>query len=173
MASIVYKKKANQLHYYVVVSARVDGKPRIVQQTYLGTAKRIAALVKDRTAPVPLSATSIDFGLPGALWLAAQQSGAFEVLESERFGYEKGASTDARARKRGLFEPADNGTQFLDEIGEIPLTLQAKLLRVLEEQSFRRLGGLKDIHPLLAHDWPGNARELRNARERAMILEDS
>jgi transposase len=82
MASIIHKKKANQLYYYVVESARVDGKPRIVQQTYLGTAERLAALVKDRTAPVPLSATSIEFGLPGALWLAAQQSGAFEALES-------------------------------------------------------------------------------------------
>src|SRR5208283_4557043 len=66
-------------------------------------------------------------------------------LESELFGHEKGAFTDARAQKRGLFELADRGTLFLDEIGEIPLTLQAKLLRVLEEQSFRRLGGLKDI----------------------------
>ena len=82
MASIIHKKKANQLYYYVVESARVDGKPRIVQQTYLGTAERLAALVKDRTAPVPLAATAIDFGLPGALWLAAQQTGVFDALES-------------------------------------------------------------------------------------------
>src|SRR5579883_1005249 len=68
------------------------------------------------------------------------------LLESELFGYEKGAFTDARAQKRGLFELADKGTLFLDEIGEIPLSLQAKLLRVLEEQCFRRLGGLLDIH---------------------------
>jgi PAS domain S-box-containing protein len=67
------------------------------------------------------------------------------LLESELFGYEKGAFTDARAQKKGIFELADKGTLFLDEIGEIPLMLQAKLLRVLEEQSFRRLGGLKDI----------------------------
>jgi len=67
------------------------------------------------------------------------------LLESELFGYEKGAFTDARAQKRGIFELADKGTLFLDEIGEIPLMLQAKLLRVLEEQTFRRLGGLKDI----------------------------
>jgi transcriptional regulator with PAS, ATPase and Fis domain len=67
------------------------------------------------------------------------------LIESELFGYEKGAFTDARAQKRGLFELADKGTLFLDEIGEISLTLQAKLLRVLEEQSFRRLGGLRDI----------------------------
>jgi len=67
------------------------------------------------------------------------------LLESELFGYEKGAFTDARAQKRGLFELADKGTLFLDEIGEMPLSLQAKLLRVLEEQCFRRLGGLRDI----------------------------
>jgi len=67
------------------------------------------------------------------------------LLESELFGYERGAFTDARAQKRGIFELADKGTLFLDEIGEIPLMLQAKLLRVLEEQCFRRLGGLKDI----------------------------
>jgi PAS domain S-box-containing protein len=170
------------------------------------------------------------------------------LLESELFGYEKGAFTDARAQKRGLFELADKGTLFLDEIGEIPLTLQTKLLRVLEDQSFRRLGGLKDIcvdvrfvaatnknlreavkegafrqdlyfrlnviqivipplrervedipalvgffidhynrkfkrriegvtpeaeRLLLSHDWPGTVRELRNAIERAMILEES
>ncbi len=54
MASLVAKKKGNQLYYYVVESARVDGKPRIVHQTYLGTAEKVAALVKDRTAPLPL-----------------------------------------------------------------------------------------------------------------------
>src|ERR1700686_2203400 len=68
------------------------------------------------------------------------------LLESELFGYEKGAFTDARAQKRGLFELADKGTLFLDEIGEMPLSVQTKLLRVLEEQTFRRLGGLKDIN---------------------------
>jgi transposase len=82
MASLVAKKKANTLYYYVVESARVDGKPRIVHQTYLGTAERVAALVKDRSAPLPLSATTIDYGLPGALWLAAQNSGVFALLES-------------------------------------------------------------------------------------------
>src|SRR5262249_52272077 len=77
MASLVAKKKGKQLYYYVVESARVDGKPRIVHQAYLGTADKVAALVKDRTSPVALSAASRDFGLPGALWLAAQQTGLF------------------------------------------------------------------------------------------------
>ena len=67
------------------------------------------------------------------------------LIESELFGYEKGAFTDAKQRKEGLFEQAQGGTIFLDEIGEMELSLQAKLLRVLEEGAFRRVGGLKDI----------------------------
>jgi PAS domain S-box-containing protein len=67
------------------------------------------------------------------------------LLESELLGYEKGAFTDARAAKAGILEIASGGSIFLDEIGEMPLTVQAKLLRVLEEQSFRRLGGVRDI----------------------------
>jgi DNA-binding NtrC family response regulator len=67
------------------------------------------------------------------------------LLESELFGHEKGAFTDAKAQKRGLFEMADGGTLFLDEIGEMPLGTQAKLLRVLETMSFRRLGGTRDL----------------------------
>lgn len=82
MASLVAKKKGNQLYYYVVESARVDGQPRIVHQAYLGTAEKVAALVKDRTAPVPVSASSRDFGLPGSLWLAARHTGLFALLES-------------------------------------------------------------------------------------------
>jgi DNA-binding NtrC family response regulator len=67
------------------------------------------------------------------------------LIESELFGYEKGAFTDAKKRKEGLFEQADGGTLFLDEIGEVEISLQAKLLRVLEEGKFRRIGGLKEI----------------------------
>lgn len=67
------------------------------------------------------------------------------LIESELFGYEKGAFTDAKNRKEGLFEQADGGTLFLDEIGEMEISLQAKLLRVLEEGRFRRIGGLKEI----------------------------
>ncbi len=67
------------------------------------------------------------------------------LLESELFGYEKGAFTDARAPKAGIFEIATSGTIFLDEIGEMPIVIQAKLLRALEEQNFRRLGGVRDI----------------------------
>jgi two-component system, NtrC family, response regulator AtoC len=169
------------------------------------------------------------------------------VLESELFGYEAGAFTGAEKRKHGLMEVADQGILFLDEISSMPLDMQAKLLRALEEQAFRRVGGtnlvhidvqilaasnrdlsaliaqggfredlfyrlkvvdlhipplrqrkedipelvglfirhnnprmglnITDITPramqaLLAHDWPGNIRELRNVIERAMLFCD-
>jgi two-component system response regulator AtoC len=67
------------------------------------------------------------------------------LMESELFGHEKGAFTDARAQKKGMFEIADGGTLFLDEISEMNLGMQAKLLRVLEGHSFRRVGGVKNI----------------------------
>ena len=169
------------------------------------------------------------------------------VLESELFGYEAGAFTGAEKRKHGLMEVADGGVLFLDEISSMPLDMQAKLLRALEERAFRRVGGtnliqvdvqilaasnrdlhaqigegkfredlyyrlkvvdlhipplrerkqdipelvglfirknnqrmglnITDITPralqaLLAHNWPGNIRELRNIIERAMLFCD-
>lgn len=67
------------------------------------------------------------------------------LLESELLGFEKGAFTDAKTRKQGLFELADGGTLYLDEIGDMPYPMQAKLLKFIESKSFRRLGGVKDI----------------------------
>ena len=169
------------------------------------------------------------------------------LMEAELFGHERGAFTDAKAMKKGMVEMADGGTLFLDEIGELSPLLQAKLLRVLEDQVIRRVGGVRDMQVdvrliaasnrdleravrestfrqdlyyrlaiisiflpplrerkedilplveyfidrynrkfrksvqgiteetrqlLMKYDWPGNVREVKNAVERAMILED-
>jgi DNA-binding NtrC family response regulator len=67
------------------------------------------------------------------------------LMEAELFGHERGAFTDAKQMKKGLFEAADGGTLFLDEIGELSPLLQAKLLRVLEDQVIRRVGGIRDM----------------------------
>jgi transcriptional regulator with PAS, ATPase and Fis domain len=69
-----------------------------------------------------------------------------ELLQSELFGHEKGAFTGASSLKHGLFEVADTGTIFFDEMGEMSLALQAKLLRVIETGTFRRVGGTRDVH---------------------------
>ena len=95
------------------------------------------------------------------------------LLESELFGYEKGAFTDARSRKLGLFEIAKGGTIFLDEIGELPLKLQSKLLRVLEYRRFKRLGGTKDIEfkaRVVAATNRDLVTEVQNARFRADLF---
>ena len=68
------------------------------------------------------------------------------LFESELFGYERGAFTDAKTSKRGLLEGADHGTLFLDEVGDMPMVSQAKLLKVLETKTFKRLGGTVDHH---------------------------
>jgi len=93
------------------------------------------------------------------------------LIESELFGYEKGAFTDAKARKEGMFEQAEGGTLFLDEIGELELSLQAKLLRVLEEGSFRRVGGLKDL-PLDVRVIAASNRDLKTEGEAGRFRAD-
>ncbi len=67
------------------------------------------------------------------------------LLENELFGHERGAYTDAGTRHRGIFEAADGGTVFLDEIGDMPLPMQAKILKVIETKKFRRLGGMREV----------------------------
>src|SRR5688572_14757646 len=88
-------------------------------------------------------------------------------LDSELFGHEKGAFTDAKEQKRGLFEVAHNGTIFLDEIGDLTTELQPKLLKVLESRKFRRLGGTREIEVNVRviaatnHDLEGRVKEGR------------
>lgn len=100
-----------------------------------GTGKELFAhLIHDRSPRQSKPFISISCGaLPAS------------ILERELFGHEKGAFTGADSRKIGLFEAADGGTLFLDEIGEMPLDMQVKLLRVLQEESFLRLGGTQPI----------------------------
>lgn len=92
-------------------------------------------------------------------------------LDSELFGHEKGAFTDAKERKRGLFEVADSGTLFLDEIGELAPPLQPKLLRVLETKSFRRLGGTVD-NKVDVRLIAATNRNLENALAEGSLRED-
>jgi DNA-binding NtrC family response regulator len=93
------------------------------------------------------------------------------LLESELFGYEKGAFTGAAASKPGKFELADKGTLFLDEIGDVPPAIQVKLLRVLQEREFERLGGTRtikvDVRLIAATN-----RDLREALEQGTFRED-
>jgi DNA-binding NtrC family response regulator len=93
------------------------------------------------------------------------------LLESELFGYERGAFTGANASKPGKFELADKGTLFLDEIGDVPLAIQVKLLRVLQEREFERLGGTRtvkvDVRLIAATN-----RDLREALEQGTFRED-
>ncbi|HMO79873.1 MAG TPA: sigma-54 dependent transcriptional regulator [Pyrinomonadaceae bacterium] len=93
------------------------------------------------------------------------------LIESELFGFEKGAFTDAKQRKEGLFEQAQGGTIFLDEIGEMELSLQAKLLRVLENGVFRRVGGLKDIR-MDSRIVAASNQDLRRAGEEGRFRSD-
>jgi transcriptional regulator with GAF, ATPase, and Fis domain len=94
-----------------------------------------------------------------------------ELLESELFGHEKGAFTGAVAQKRGKFELANGGTIFLDEIGDLAANLQAKLLRVLQEREFQRVGGMKDIHVDVRVIAATN-RDLRQAIQTGAFRED-
>lgn len=94
-----------------------------------------------------------------------------QLMESELFGHERGAFTDARATKRGLFELASGGVIFLDEIGELALGMQAKLLRALENRKFRRVGGVADI-PLNAAIITATNRTLRDEVKSGRFRED-
>src|SRR6266850_1202963 len=94
------------------------------------------------------------------------------LIESELFGHERGAFTGATERRLGCFELADGGTLFLDEIAEMDSNTQAKLPRVLQDGSFRHVGGVapETEKELERYSWPGNVRELRNVIQRAVVL---
>jgi formate hydrogenlyase transcriptional activator len=117
----------------VEVVAPTDATVLILGET--GTGKELVARAVHRLSPrrnlpfITLNCAAIPTGL----------------LESELFGYERGAFTGALSQKIGRFEMANNGTLFLDEVGDIPLDLQPKLLRALQEKSFERLGGIRTI----------------------------
>jgi len=104
----------------LVLGETGSGKERIAEAIHKASTRRDRPFIKLNCAAIP-----------------------FDLLESELFGYEKGAFTGAFAQKIGRFEMADRGTFFLDEIGDIPLALQPKLLRVLQEKEFERLGSGK------------------------------
>jgi len=104
----------------LVLGETGTGKERIAEAIHKASTRRDRPFIKLNCAAIP-----------------------FDLLESELFGYEKGAFTGAFAQKSGRFEMADTGTLFLDEIGDIPLALQPKLLRVLQEKEFERLGSGK------------------------------
>jgi two-component system, NtrC family, response regulator AtoC len=93
------------------------------------------------------------------------------LVESELFGHEKGAFTGAEIRTTGLFELAGSGTVFLDEIGEMPLPLQVKLLRVLQERKTRRLGGTRDI-PIQARIMSATNRDIEDHVRAGRFRED-
>jgi DNA-binding NtrC family response regulator len=95
----------------------------------------------------------------------------FNLLETELFGHERGAFTDAKTRKIGLFEESNGGTIFLDEIGEMDMNLQVKLLRVLEDRKIRRLGGVRNIE-IDVRVIAATNRNLKEAIEEKAFRED-
>ena len=149
----------------IAAASRLIARRRLQEHTgILGESAAIQeVLVKiEQMAPVSStvlvegeSGTGKELVAQGVHHLSPRRSGPFiavncaalpeTLLESELFGHEKGAFTGAAERRVGLFELADNGTIFLDEIGEMPTALQVKLLRVLESRSFFRLGGTQPI----------------------------
>ncbi|HEY9430823.1 MAG TPA: sigma-54 dependent transcriptional regulator, partial [Blastocatellia bacterium] len=122
MIRLARKVAASEASSVLLLGESGTGKDLVAKATHYGSSRADQPFIAINCAAIPAT-----------------------LIESELFGHEKGAFTDAKGRKEGLFEQAQGGTLFLDEIGELELGLQAKLLRVLEEGAFRRVGGLKDL----------------------------
>jgi two-component system, NtrC family, response regulator AtoC len=126
----IVSKNSKMREIFALVSKVCDYKTTVLIQGESGTGKELIARALHYNSRKGRSFVAVNCGaIPENL------------LESELFGHVKGAFTDARSDKAGLFEQADGGTLFLDEIGEMPLALQVKLLRVLQDEEIRRVGG--------------------------------
>jgi DNA-binding NtrC family response regulator len=141
MIALARKVAASEVSSVLLLGESGVGKDLVAKAVHYGSSRAGQPLIAINCAAIPAT-----------------------LIESELFGHEKGAFTDARARKEGLFEQAQGGTLFLDEIGELELGLQAKLLRVLEEGAFRRVGGLKDL-PLNVRVIAASNRDLKAESE--------
>jgi two-component system, NtrC family, response regulator AtoC len=131
----ILAKSHEMLAIFRTVAKIADFKTTVLITGESGTGKELVArAIHTRSARKTAPFVAINCGAIPA-----------NLLESELFGHKKGAFTDATADRRGLFEEASGGTLFLDEIGELPLGLQVKLLRVLQEETIRRLGDSKDV----------------------------
>jgi two-component system, NtrC family, response regulator AtoC len=131
----ILAKSREMLEIFKTISKIADFKTTVLVTGESGTGKELVARA--------IHTRSARKGAP----FVAVNCGAIpeNLLESELFGHKKGAFTDATSDRRGLFEEAHGGTLFLDEIGELPLNLQVKLLRVLHDESIRRVGDSKDV----------------------------
>ncbi len=118
----VIEKVSDTPSTVLVTGESGTGKELVAQALHAGSSRRSKPLIKINCAAIPK-----------------------DLMESELFGYERGAFTGAVASKPGRFELADGGTLFLDEIGEIPIEMQVKLLRALQESEFERVGGVKTL----------------------------
>jgi nitrogen regulation protein NR(I) len=119
----VIAKVADSPSTVLITGESGTGKELVAQALHRGSSRRERPLIKVNCAAIPK-----------------------DLVESELFGYEKGAFTGAVGSKPGRFELADGGTLFLDEIGEIPVEMQVKLMRALQESEFERVGGIKTLH---------------------------
>jgi DNA-binding NtrC family response regulator len=119
----IVSKVADSPSTVLITGESGTGKELIARELHRGSARRDKSLIKVNCAAIPK-----------------------DLVESELFGYERGAFTGAVGSKPGRFELADGGSLFLDEIGEVPLEMQVKLLRAIQESEFERVGGIKTLH---------------------------